>query len=165
MSILSVLSPIRDYIYAGALVVLLIGFGLFVHHERAIGEAKVISADQKAAAIAEQRDTALTAAAALANNISEGKYEKIIQSPPVRVAAPVGLCHSAPDASMPSTAGSDQGGSNAADNGNEDASIVSTLSDFATNAVKIAVDADAQIAALQAENANLRDEMEKAHGP
>lgn len=163
MSILSFLTPIRGYIEAGAAVVLLIGFGLFVHHERAVGEAKVIASDQKAAAIAEQRDTALTAAAVLANNISEGKYEKVIVSPPVRIAAPVGLCHGAASANMPGAAPADSSGLSAANGGSPDASVTQTLSDFATDAVKIADDSDALVTALREENATLRAEMEKAH--
>jgi hypothetical protein len=155
----------KDYVYLGAIVALLIGFGLFVHHERAVGEAKVIAADQKAAVIAEQRDTALTAASTLADNISEGKYETIIQAPAVRIPAPVGLCRSAASSSVPSAAAGNEGGSNTAVNGSTDTGSLSALSDFATAIVKIGVDADAQIAELQSENATLRAEMEKAHGP
>jgi hypothetical protein len=163
MSILSVINPIRDYIYAGAIVLLLIGFVVFVHHERAVGEAKQIALQQKSDAIATQRDTALVTAAALANNISEGVYEKVIAAPAVRQPAPIRLCSSPAIASVPSTASADQSGNDSADSGRASESVEQKLSDYATAVVKIADDSDAQVTALQAELATIRAEMENAH--
>lgn len=44
------LAPYEPYLWAGLAVVLVIGFGVFVHHERVIGEQKIIAADAKAEA-------------------------------------------------------------------------------------------------------------------
>lgn len=43
------LIPLKDWLYIGAIVALLAGFGLFVHHERQIGAQKVEAAVHAAA--------------------------------------------------------------------------------------------------------------------
>lgn len=44
------LVPIKDWLYVGAIVALLIGFGVFVHHERSLGAAAEVRVVQEASA-------------------------------------------------------------------------------------------------------------------
>lgn len=44
------LAPYETYIWAAIAVLMSVGFALFIHHERVIGEQKVIAADAKAKA-------------------------------------------------------------------------------------------------------------------
>jgi len=44
------LIPIKDWAYLGIILALVIGFGVFVHHERVIGEQKIEAADKAATA-------------------------------------------------------------------------------------------------------------------
>ena len=57
------LLPIRDWLYVGAIVSLLIAFGIYTHHERSVGAAREVAAytaaSQKAEAAAEKRITTL----------------------------------------------------------------------------------------------------------
>lgn len=54
-------AQIRTYLEIAAAVVLAIGFALFVHHERAIGEQKIEASDAKATAAAQRQADAETA--------------------------------------------------------------------------------------------------------
>lgn len=59
------LIPIKDWIYLGAILALLAGFGVFVHHERTVGAAHEIAAlqqsSQKLQAAADAKVAQLTA--------------------------------------------------------------------------------------------------------
>lgn len=43
--------PLKDYLYLGAIVALVLAFGWFVHHERAIGRQQIEQADKTATAV------------------------------------------------------------------------------------------------------------------
>lgn len=66
MSALLALIPGKDLLYGGLIVALLIGFGVFVHHERALGAAHEVATLQassaKLNAAADAKVAALTAA-------------------------------------------------------------------------------------------------------
>lgn len=48
--------PLKDWLYGGAIIVLLIAFGLYTSHERGIGEAKIKAQDAALAAAAKQHN-------------------------------------------------------------------------------------------------------------
>lgn len=76
------LIPLKDWLYGGVIVALLIGFGVFVHHERNVGATSVITAD--AAAVAKQvaHNTEIeTHAQQTVTQISE-TYAKAVAAPP-----------------------------------------------------------------------------------
>lgn len=151
---------IKDAIYAGLIILLGGAAAWYHHHVMVVGENKIIAADNKAVALKEQSNLALNAAAVLANSISEGKYDKIIAAPAVRVSPPLGLCRPAfSSGAGAGAAAGNKGGTDASTGGSADAGVAQTLSDFATDAVKIAVDSDAQVTALQEEIAHFRAEM------
>lgn len=49
------LAPYETYIWAGLAVLMAVGFAAFIHHERLIGEQKVIAADAAARAVLEAK--------------------------------------------------------------------------------------------------------------
>lgn len=156
--------PLKDYVYLGAIIVLLIAFGLFVHHERVIGEQKVEAADAKAVAAQVQRDETIQAAAAVATAINEGAYDHAITTPVAAVAPIQCLRLSAQRlGTVPAAAPGDQSGNTGALNGSANTPSAQTLPDLATILVQIGHDADAQILALQGDLAALRSEMESAN--
>lgn len=158
------LIPVKDWIYCGIIVVLMIGFGVFVHHERTVGAAKVIASDQKAVAAQVQRDVAVQTVAALATSTAQGDYDHAITTPIAAAPVPVGLCRPARgSSSVSNAAGKDNGGISSAVSGTEDAGSTSELQRFADAAVTIAHDADAQVIALQEIIAALRSEMENSN--
>ena len=152
--------PIKDYLYIGAIIALLVFFGFFVHHERGVGAAKVVAADSRAVAAQVQRDDALRTVAALSTSVAQGDYSHAISTPIVNAPVPVRLCHNAQRSSpVPSAASPDSSGTAAPAGGSEDAGAVTELQQFADAAVQIARDDDAQIIALQTDLAALRTEM------
>ena len=158
--------PIRDYLYLGAILVILIGFGVFTHHERTVGAAAVVASDQKAVQAQRERDTALQTTTALATSVANGEYTREIEIPISDAPVPVGLCHAARgDRTVPGAAAKDSSGISQAISGTEDASAIEQLQQFADAAVTIARDADAQVSALQADIQTLRTEMEQANAP
>jgi hypothetical protein len=159
--------PLKDYLYAAAIAVLLIAFGLFVHHERSVGEAKVVAADQKAVAAQVERNAAVQAVAGVATQLAQVKYETVIAAPVTGV-APIQCLrlraqHSSPVPVAPaSTGGGDVNPvSRVADTGNAQAV---PGPDLATALVTIGRDDDAKIKALQQIVADLRYEMENPNG-
>jgi hypothetical protein len=158
--------PIKDYLYLGAILVLLIGFWAYTHHERALGAAAVVASDQKAVQAQRERDTALQSRAALATSIQNGDFDRVIQVPITDAPVPNRLCSPARGSgSVPNAASSDSGGKTSPVSGTEDASATAALQQFADAAVQIARDADAQVTALQADLQILRTEMEQANAP
>ena len=158
--------PLKDYLYAAAIAVLLIAFGLFVHHERSVGAAKVVAADQKAVAAQVERNTAVQTVAGVATQLAQVTYEHTIVAPVAAVAPIRCLRLSAQRSSAVPPAPGSAGGrdvapvSAIADNGS-----VKTVPghDLATALVTIGRDSDAQIKALQQIVAELRQEMEKSN--
>ena len=158
--------PLKVYLGAILILIILIAFGWYTHHERAVQAAKDAAVDQKAIVLQEQRDTALQTTAALSTSIANGEYTREIQVPIADAPVPVGLCHTARGSSaVPNPASSDSGRATASVSGTEDAGSTAQLQQFADAAVEIARDADAQVTALQSANQALRIEMEKANAP
>ena len=60
--------PIRDWLYLGAIAIIMIAAALFIHHERGIGEAKVEAVRQQ-----EHAQAAAVAASAIASNAVEAE--------------------------------------------------------------------------------------------
>jgi hypothetical protein len=160
--------PLKDYLYAGAILVLVIAFMLFVHHERSVGEAKVVAADQKAVAAQVERNTAVRAIAGVATQLAQVTYEHTIAAPVTGVAPIKCLRLSAqrsrPVPVAPASAGS---GDSPAVSGRPDFTDTQAVPgpDLATALVTIGRDSDAQIKALQQVVAQLRKEMEKSNAP
>lgn len=155
--------PIRDYLYAGAIVILLIAFMLFVHHERSVGEAKVVAADQKAVAAQVERNTAVQAIASVATQLASQTYEHTIAAPVAHVAPIKCLRLSALRSEpVPVTVSSTDSGNATPVSRSADIASAPAIPgpDLATALVTIGRDSDAQIKALQAIIASLRKEME-----
>jgi|ERR1019366_2167279 hypothetical protein len=156
--------PIKDYIYAACILVLVIGFSLFIRHERSVGEAKVVAADQKAVAAQVERNTAVQTVANVATQLAQVNYEHTIVAPVVNAPVPVRLCNLAlRSRALPEPAVAVPSGSPTTDIGSTNADSTAELQRFADSAVAIARDADARVIALQADNAALRQEMEKSN--
>ena len=163
MPLLSLI-PVKDWLYGGAIIALLIGFLCFIRHERAIGAAAVAASDQKAVAAQVERDQAVQAVAGVATSLAEKTYEQTIAAPVAHAPVPSGLCRFTPGHSaVPGAAGPGSGGDHTAISGAENAPAIEQLQQFADAALKIARDADAQAAALQAIDAALRTEMGNAN--
>jgi len=93
MPALLALIPIKDWIYCGLLATLLIGFGAYTHHERVVGEAKVVAADAAATKKIVAQTAAQTAELKAKATMAEQAYDKehtLIANQPV--AQPVRLC-------------------------------------------------------------------------
>jgi hypothetical protein len=168
MSILSTITtaanPFKEYLIAGAAVALGIGVLLYNHHERAIGAAQTIAADQKTVAAQVERDQAVQTIATVATQLAEKNYENAIAVPVTNAPVPVRLCRLALSSGpLPSAAGPGPSGVSTPVVGSPDASSVAELQRFADAAVAIARDADKQVVALQAANAALRAEMLNAN--
>lgn len=77
------LVPVRDWLYAAVIAVLLAFFGWFTVHERDEGRAVILAADKKLAdAVAEKNLLKEQAAQAASNQVSQ-VYEKAIAVPAV----------------------------------------------------------------------------------
>lgn len=74
--------PIKDYVYIAAIIALLIGFGVFVKHERNIGEAKEVAAlkvsSDKLQAAADAKVAQLTAQHATEVTTIKVNYENAL---------------------------------------------------------------------------------------
>jgi HAMP domain-containing protein len=159
--------PLKDYLYAGAIAVLLIAFGLFIRHERSVGAAKVVAADQKAVAAQVERNAAVQTIANVATQLAQVKYENTIAAPIAHV-SPVNCVRHNPLGSRP-LPGAPSGavsGDSAPIIGSANPSSAPAVSgpDLATALVTIGRDDDAKIKALQQIVATLRKEMEKSNG-
>ena len=150
--------PIKDYLYIGAIIALLVFFGFFVHHERGVGAAKVAAADSRAVAAQVQRDDALKTLTALSTSVAQGDYSHAISIPITNAPVPVRLCHTQRSSPVSVVASPDSSGVAAPAGGSEDAGPTAELQQFADAAVQIARDDDAQIIALQTDLAALRVE-------
>lgn len=74
---------VKDYLYGAAIAALIAGGLYFVHHERLVGEDKIIAADTRTAAVAVAKDKAIEAAAQAAANTIGATYEKAVSVPAV----------------------------------------------------------------------------------
>lgn len=159
--------PLKDYLYAAAIAVLLIAFGLFVHHERSVGAAKVVAADQKAVAAQVERNAAVQTIANVATQLAQVKYETVIATPVTGVAPVKCLRHNPLSrGALPGAPSGAVSGDSAPVVGSANPSSAPAVSgpDLATALVTIGRDDDAKIKALQQIVATLRKEMEKSNG-
>jgi hypothetical protein len=108
------LVPLKDWIYAGALALLLILFATYTHHERALGAARIIAADaaalDKAQHIADLQTAALKQKAEDASHAHDQELADLRSyraSHPVHARVCGAASHSVPG--VPATGGSDPG--------------------------------------------------------
>lgn len=142
------LIPIKDWLYAGAIVVLLIAFAGFTHHERVVGEQKIEAADAKLAAAQVKHDMDVQNAAAGAAKDAVDEYKATLLKP---VDVPVTLsrivCYA------PAPAGGAVPGVAGASGGSDGAPALPTEAgqgfDPASAVLTDGRDADAQITLLQ----------------
>lgn len=146
------LIPTKDYLYGAAILTLLIGFGVYTHHERVVGEARIEAQDAKLAAAEKAKNEALESAAQAASNNIGVTYEKAVAIPPV---ADLGVvCHTTSRGQLPQTA---QGGSGAA--GTTPVIGGGATFDPSGAALTVGRDDDALILALQSQIRALLAEM------
>lgn len=92
------LSQIRLYIEIGAAAVLLIAFGLFVHHERTVGAEHITQADAKAQDAARKQADAETqlnlAKAAKADEVASSAQKAVDDYRTAHPEQPIRLCYS-----------------------------------------------------------------------
>lgn len=74
MTALLGLIPLKDWIYTGLIVALIIGAGVAVKHERDVGAAKVVAADAKVVAVQQKHDLDVQAAASAASQKAMETY-------------------------------------------------------------------------------------------
>jgi hypothetical protein len=85
------LIPLKDWLYGAAIATLLVGFGVYTHHERAVGEEKIKAADAKvvAAQVVHNEEVENVVKSKVAAAVAE--YESLAPIPePTRV--PVLVC-------------------------------------------------------------------------
>lgn len=150
------LTGVKDYIYAGAIAVLLACFLWYTVHERRIGEQKVAAEVQHTAMVAAAKDREIEAAAQAASSTIGDTYEKAVSIPAVGDIPGV-LCHRSGSREVPSPA-SDSGRVNESPDSAAGPGYNPTGA-----ALTIGRNADAQIAALQNEIRALVAEMQKAN--
>jgi len=157
---LALLAPYESYIWAAAALVALAGGLYFTHHEREVGAQAVIAADAKTVAVQQKLNDTVQAAAAVATAISEGVYEKTLATRVTTAPVPDKLCQfSLGSRTVPGPAGTDPSGNGPSGNGTSAVPTAPGLQQFAIGLLQIGSDADAQIDALKADNAALRQEM------
>lgn len=77
------LIPFKDWVYGGIIAALLVGFGVYTHHERVIGATKEAGAVTKVAVKAEAKVTAANVAAQTTETTNAKTYDQTIAAPPV----------------------------------------------------------------------------------
>lgn len=108
------LVPLKDWLYAGVIALLLIVFGAYTKHERSVGAARILSADAAALVRATEKTAAETQRLKdLADKAEHAHDQEIADLRLYRATHPVhvGVCHAAGNnqPSVPSTAGSNSG--------------------------------------------------------
>lgn len=73
--------PLKDYLYLGAIAVIVTGFAVYTSHERGIGAAKVVAQDAKLAAAQEQHIKDVNALAAARTTKTGDTYVATIAAP------------------------------------------------------------------------------------
>lgn len=138
------LIPLKDWAYAGIIAALLVGFGVFVHHERSIGEQKIETADAVLAAKQIELNTEKETHAQDVINTATNVYKNTLAAAPAADAPHVFVCDRAtggsavrPDASAGSSA-------DAGTHVPEESSV-----DIGPGLDTVGRDADAQVIALQ----------------
>lgn len=77
------LIPFKDWVYGGLIAALLVGFGVYTHHERVIGATKEAAAVTKIAVKAEAKVTAANVAAQTTETTNAKTYDQTVAAPPV----------------------------------------------------------------------------------
>lgn len=77
------LIPFKDWAYGGIIVALLVGFGVYTHHERVIGATKEAATVAKVAVKAEAKVTAANVAAQSTETTNAKTYDQTVAAPPV----------------------------------------------------------------------------------
>lgn len=138
------LIPIKDYVYGAIIIALLVGFGLFIHHEREVGAASLKAADAKAVAAQVAANAKVEANETASLGIAVTTYTKSIAAPVTDV--PRIVCR----ASSQGGAVSDHGGASGSGHGSPVVPSESTVPfDPAPGILANDRDADAQVTLLQ----------------
>ena len=141
------LIPLKDWAYAGIIAALLIGFGVFVHHERNIGEQKIETADAALAAKQIELNTEKETHAQDVINTATEVYKNTLAAAPAPDAPHV-FVRECPAASSSGAVRPDASAGFGADANThvpEESSV-----DIGPSLDTIGRDADAQVIALQA---------------
>lgn len=147
MPILALLKllPARDWGYIAAIAALLIAFGWYTHHERAVQHAKDVAANAKAVATQIANNAKVEADANKQITAAVGAYKASVSAPPV-VHAPRLVCHAAASGSAVQS----HAGAAAGSDGGASVPAESTVPfDPAPGVLGDARDADAQVVLLQ----------------
>lgn len=140
------LIPLKDWAYVGIITALLIGFGVFVHHERSIGEQKIETADAALAAKQIELNTEKETHAQDVINTATEVYKNTLAAAPAPDAPHVFVCDRATTGASTVRADASAGsGADAAAHVPEESSV-----DIGPGLDTVGRDADAQVIALQA---------------
>jgi hypothetical protein len=140
------LIPLKDWAYAGIIAALLIGFGVFVSHERSIGEQKIEVADAALAAKQIELNTEKETHAQDVINTATEVYKNTLAAAPAPDAPHVFVCDraTAPSGSAVRPGASAGSSVDAGTHVPEESSV-----DIGPGLDTIGRDADAQVIALQ----------------
>lgn len=107
------LIPLKDWVYGGIVVALLVCFGVYTHHERVIGEQKIETQDKALADAQKAKNKEIENG--IANGIQTA-VDKWKQAHPIPAPAPVPhlLCHAASGSGSVPKGGSPASSSNGA---------------------------------------------------
>ena len=146
--------PTKDAIYAAIIALLVAAFLIYSHHERVVGEDKIIAAYQRTVLVAQAKDRAIEVAASAASQKETLVYEKVVSLPPV---GDLGLvCKSPRPYAVPSPATGNAGRDGGA--GQLQADVFDPSRDLLT----LSRSSDALARDLQAQINVMRAEMEAA---
>jgi hypothetical protein len=160
MSIISdgisaIISPIRGYLIAGALVAAIGAFTYWSLHERHVEHVKDVAVATKEVQKVNKADVVIEGNADKAVAAEETKHAQDATAPPV---SDIGLvCHDAGPNSVPGVPASNGTGNHAADSGE------GTVFDPSGPVLTVGRKYDQWVRELQADNAALRKELDEAH--
>lgn len=150
--------PLKDWLYGGAIIILLIAFGLYTSHERGVGADKVRAQDAKLDAAAVQHSLDVAALADKKTTTNGDNYVAAINAPIPD--SPRVVCKRAVAPVVMPEAASRPGLPDAAANGAE-----ATTVDIGAPIDTVGRDADAKIIALQNQVRILVDAMNGVTSP
>ena len=160
MGALLALVPLKDWVYCGAIVALLTGFGLYTHHERTIGANEALAPVAVIAHKAEIKVAVGTAVAQSTEKDNGSEYLQAVANPPP---ASVGIvCHRDAGSSDVPQAGAVQPatvGEPAIDSSGGRESRAAGYYDPSGEVIERAIKADAQITYLQGRVKELETQM------
>lgn len=150
--------PLKDWLYGGAIIVLMIAFGLYTNHERGIGADKIKAQDAKLSAAAVQHSLDVAALADKKTTTNGDHYVAAINAP-IPDSPRVVCKRTITPVVMPETPNRPGLLDGAADSAKADSIDIGAPLD------KIGRDADAKITALQNEIRILVDAMNGVTAP